>query len=234
MAKSDDGHYELVLGNRQLISGFFVLIILFAIFLTLGYVLGRNSVVVSESPAVASREAAPVDGPRSPVRAVTSVQDKPSATGDASAVQAGEAVPQPAAASASEAPAQNPSAVRSAAEPVRETPPAKASPEPAPARTPVAIPETQASRAQEILNARVRLITPRKGDTFLQVAAVSRAEAELMAEQLGKRGYRAHISEVPGKELFRVLIGPFETTPKLNETKAKLTGDGINSIVQRY
>jgi cell division protein FtsN len=42
MAKSD-GEYELVLGNRQLLSAFFVVVILFALFFTMGYIVGRNS-----------------------------------------------------------------------------------------------------------------------------------------------------------------------------------------------
>jgi cell division septation protein DedD len=84
------------------------------------------------------------------------------------------------------------------------------------------------------LAGKVQLITPRKGDVFLQVAAIGRAEAELMAEQLQKRSYRAFLSEVPGKDLFRVLIGPFETAPRLNDTKKKLADEGMPSIVQRY
>src|ERR1700704_1966248 len=42
MAKTD-GEYELVLGNRQLLSAFFIVVILFALFFTMGYIVGRNS-----------------------------------------------------------------------------------------------------------------------------------------------------------------------------------------------
>jgi len=42
MSKTD-GEYELVLGNRQLLSAFFIVVILFGVFFTMGYVVGRNS-----------------------------------------------------------------------------------------------------------------------------------------------------------------------------------------------
>jgi len=48
MSKTD-GEYELVLGNRQLLSAFFIIVILFGVFFTMGYVVGRNS-----SPASAA------------------------------------------------------------------------------------------------------------------------------------------------------------------------------------
>ena len=48
MAKTD-GEYELVLGNRQLLSAFFIVVILFALFFTMGYIVGRNSAPISTS-----------------------------------------------------------------------------------------------------------------------------------------------------------------------------------------
>lgn len=52
--KNQDDEYELVLGNRQLLSGFFIVVILFAVFFAMGYIVGRNS-----APA-ASASAAPL------------------------------------------------------------------------------------------------------------------------------------------------------------------------------
>jgi len=65
MAKTD-GEYELVLGNRQLLSAFFIVVILFALFFTMGYIVGRNS-------APASMAAAPP--------AATTANARPPATG---------------------------------------------------------------------------------------------------------------------------------------------------------
>jgi cell division septation protein DedD len=43
MKNNESGEFELVLGNRQLLSGFFVVVILFAVFFVMGYIVGRNS-----------------------------------------------------------------------------------------------------------------------------------------------------------------------------------------------
>src|SRR5947208_5923719 len=48
MSKTD-GEYELVLGNRQLLSAFFIIVILFGVFFTMGYVVGRSSGPASAS-----------------------------------------------------------------------------------------------------------------------------------------------------------------------------------------
>jgi outer membrane biosynthesis protein TonB len=41
--KNEDGEFELILGNRQLLSVFFIVIVLFGLFFVMGYILGRNS-----------------------------------------------------------------------------------------------------------------------------------------------------------------------------------------------
>ncbi len=49
MAKNEDGEFELILGNRQLLSVFFIVVMLLGVFFTMGYIIGRNS-----SPAVSA------------------------------------------------------------------------------------------------------------------------------------------------------------------------------------
>ena len=220
MPKSDEGHYELVLGNRQLLSGFFVLVILFAIFLTLGYILGRNSAVMSEQRTAAGAAGVPSQN--------DAAREAPTPATSAGRPAASEIVPEPVSSSAETHPALAPSA------PPQDAPAEKRETATAPPPAPPAKTTATTERTREILSSKIQLITPRKGDMFLQVAAIGRSEAELMAEQLNKRGYRAFLSEVPGKDLFRVLIGPFETSTRLNETKKKLSDDGLPSIVQRY
>jgi len=53
VAKNEDGEYELILGNHQLLGVFFIVIILLGVFFAMGYLVGRNA-----SPVV-SAEAAP-------------------------------------------------------------------------------------------------------------------------------------------------------------------------------
>ena len=43
MPKNEDGEFELILGNRQLLSVFFIVVVLLAIFFALGYIVGRPS-----------------------------------------------------------------------------------------------------------------------------------------------------------------------------------------------
>ena len=43
MPRNDEGEFELILGNKQLLSVFFIVIILLGVFFTMGYIVGRNS-----------------------------------------------------------------------------------------------------------------------------------------------------------------------------------------------
>ena len=43
MPKNEDGEFELILANRQLLSVFFIVVILLGVFFTMGYIVGRNS-----------------------------------------------------------------------------------------------------------------------------------------------------------------------------------------------
>src|SRR5262249_14494369 len=43
MRNNETGEFELVVGNRQLLSGFVILVLLFAVAFAMGYVVGQNS-----------------------------------------------------------------------------------------------------------------------------------------------------------------------------------------------
>lgn len=49
MAKNEEGEFELILGNRQLISVFLIVVILLGVFFSMGYIVGRNSASGSTS-----------------------------------------------------------------------------------------------------------------------------------------------------------------------------------------
>jgi hypothetical protein len=102
MRNHETGEFELVVGNRQLLSGFFIVVLLFAVAFAMGYVVGQNS---PRSTRVGGDTAAAATVPSS----------------------ADTARPQPAAPKVEEPPAQPP-ADRSTASP---TAPADAPPEPA-------------------------------------------------------------------------------------------------------
>src|ERR1035438_576817 len=43
MRNNETGEFELVVGNRQLLSGFFIVVLLFAVAFAMGYVVGQNT-----------------------------------------------------------------------------------------------------------------------------------------------------------------------------------------------
>ena len=43
MRNNETGEFELLVGNRQLLSGFFIVVLLFAVAFSMGYIVGRNS-----------------------------------------------------------------------------------------------------------------------------------------------------------------------------------------------
>jgi cell division septation protein DedD len=84
MAKNDDGEFELVLGNRQLLSGFFIVVVLFGLFFTMGYIVGRHSSPTASTASAVSQEPVPTPanpsaGPPPGQAEVVVEQPKPSA-----------------------------------------------------------------------------------------------------------------------------------------------------------
>ena len=78
-------------------------------------------------------------------------------------------------------------------------------------------------------------ITPATGQTYLQVAAVSRPEAETVAGVLSKRGFHAHVAPKPGTKWYRVLVGPVHDAGELSATRDALMKKGFREVfVQRY
>ncbi len=60
MPQNEDGEFELILGNRQLLSVFFIVVILLGVFFTMGYIVGRNSgAATPEVAAIPNPDAAP-------------------------------------------------------------------------------------------------------------------------------------------------------------------------------
>src|SRR5579862_9677648 len=81
MAKNQDGEYELVLGNQQLLGVFFIMVMLLAVLFALGYVVGRNSAsVVAAEAGHKSVPAVSVDpAPQKSSAAADSPSDQPAA-----------------------------------------------------------------------------------------------------------------------------------------------------------
>ncbi len=203
MRNNETGEFELVLGNRQLISGFFIVVILFGIFFAMGYIVGRNS---APSPKMAA-DAAPV-------------QPAPTA-----------------------APAARPDSGPPAAETVKpaDTAPAQAAESAAPATQATAPPQTKAAETAPAPATPAAAVAdpatvaePEPGQTYLQVMAVRRPEAEAVVRTLKDKGFPVVLSPAPDKkELFRVLVGPYSDAAATGKAKAELENAGFHAFVRR-
>ena len=194
MPKNEDGEFELILANRQLLSVFFIVVVLLGVFFTMGYIVGRNSGPAVEVAAVHKPESKPI------VVDPTPPQESPSSAN----------VP-PAAAPAPTSTQPQREADVPKAEPKREEPVAKKEP---PAKKEKEKP-APASAA------------PASGQTYLQLVATAKAEADVMVDVLHQKQFKAIAVEIPEKPgLFRVLVGPL-ADGNLNKTKSDLTSAGF-------
>ena len=126
MKNNETGEYELVVGNPQLLSGFFIVVLLCGVAFAMGYVVGQNSPHSARTAAAQAGAPAAVDA-NPPAVSSAPAQAPPAA---APAVQTAENPAQPPAADAAKPAEPSPQPTTQAA---RETPPAPAAQAPAPA-----------------------------------------------------------------------------------------------------
>jgi len=197
LPKNEDGEFELVLANRQLLSVFFIVVILLGVFFTMGYIVGRSSTPgAAEIASTRRADSAPV------------VVDGPSRGGDAATSQAASAPPP-------ETAPQQPAAT----EPERAAAPETA-------RAESAKRETAKPAAGD---------QPVGGQAYLQLAATSQHEADIMVDVLRHKSFKAMAAEIPEKPgTFRVLVGPV-TDASANKTRADLQAAGFpgNAAIRR-
>lgn len=195
---------ELVLGNKQLVSFFFVVLALCGVFFALGYMIGRNSTKTVVAGLEASPSSQTSDGQR------TQDSEPPRETAQTQQGAAG-ATPVPAVApdATSGSASVTPPAVSSAP----QTQPAHdAAPQPAPAPKPAAAPPRDVGQ----------LTAPEPGATYLQVGALHRADAETMVKTLREQNYPAVLATSSKPDFFRVLVGPYHQTAEVADAKARL------------
>lgn len=194
MPKNEDGEFELILANRQLLSVFFIVVILLGVFFTMGYIVGRNS--GPSQVDVASHKPMVVDSP--------AAQDQPKQDTPAP-VSAPPAAAAPIATQQQQPPAQD----AKTEEPVKKEAPAKK--------------EKDKPKEKPALAS----TEPASGETYLQLVATAKAEADVMVDVLHQKKFRAIAVQIPEKPgLFRVLVGPL-ADGTLNKTKSDLQSSGF-------
>ena len=222
MPRNDEGEFELVLGNKQLLSVFFIVVILIGVFFTMGYIVGRNSGpgvdnvaakrTTTESPAPSLPGPSPAGAPVATESYGPPAQTQPATTtpGQAQLTQPVAAAPTP------EAVPPKPKKVSEEKE----------------------IKDRENTKPQKITRPDPSTFLMSKiepGQTYLQVAAVKRPEAEILARVLRRKGFlQAVVVQGPKEDLFRVVVGPVKDREALQKTKADLEAAGLKSIVQKY
>lgn len=219
MAKNEVGEFELVLGNKQLLSVFFIVVILLGVFFTMGYIVGQNSGGMGRLEATKTKP---------------TVIDSPNAAPPTQVATATDPAPAP---------------VETKPEPKKEEPaaapiPAAEEPKPAPKVEEKKKPaeekkdEKKAKKEKAEPPAPAPASTGAIAGTYLQLAAVPRAEADLLISVLRKKGFSAAAGPGPeGSNLFRVLVGPLAGAEAISQTRTSLNDAGMpgsKAIVKRF
>ncbi len=182
MPKNEEGEFELILGNKQLLSVFFIVVVLLGVFFTMGYIVGRNPLTTADA---------------TPAEKIDKKDAKPLVVDSAATHE-------------SPAPVKETPARETPAPVPRETAPQQpaeqmaAKPEP-PARKP----EPVKQKAEPVRSAVVD--RPSGTYLQLAATSQREADIEVDAlRSKGFRAMSAEIPEKPGT--FRVLVGPVPDT----------------------
>ena len=201
MRNNETGEFELLVGNRQLLSGFFIVVLLFAVAFSMGYIVGRNSspsaklqTETASSAGAASQmpETRPQPVSQPPAAGGAPSQPTDAAQGGTASVTPADTPPQP------------------STQPERGTqsaPPAAAPP-------PAAPPPVEAV----------------PGSYWQVLATASQTSAEAMRQTMKDKGFPASLQPGPNN-LIRVLIGPYSDKPSLGRVKTELENAGVHPVL---
>lgn len=203
MRNNETGEYELVVGNKQLLSGFFIVVVLCTVAFAMGYVVGQNSPrtakLAADQPAQAGTAQDARPQPASPAAPVAS---QPAAQTEAPATPAGAGDPGVAGSAAAATP------------PEPTTRPAQDSaPAPAPRPAPVAVSPADAP----------------PGTCWQVLATVNQESARDLVQTLKDKGFPAALSPGPNN-LTRVLVGPYTDTAAMGRAKTALEKAGFQPV----
>jgi cytoskeletal protein RodZ len=209
VARNEDGEFELMLGNKQLLSVFFLMVLLLCLCFVGGYLLGRSAAPV----LTAVNEPTPQESRPSPVPPATS-KPEPVQPVQAATSSSTSSTPAPVAA----APAASP-----APAPIR-TAPQVSDKEPEPVRAKAATPPKATPAPAKQTTAASQ---PVPGRVYLQISATDKDKADVMVDMLRSKnlpGMASPVAERPG--LYRVLVGPIAETA-IPDMKTQLKANGF-------
>lgn len=208
MRNNETGEFELVVGNKQLLSGFAIVVLLFGVGVAMGYILGQNAPRSAklQQDTTAANAASAADSRPQPAAPVAAAQQQPAVP----ATDAAAATPPTESAETAAQPPAQAAAPQPTTQPAREVAASAPPPQPIPAATPGAVPEAPPGN-------------------YWQVMALPQADAEGVMRTLKDQGFPALLS--PGtKNLTRVLVGPFSDTTAMGRAKTQLEKAGFHPV----
>ena len=213
MRNNETGEFELLVGNRQLLSGFFIVVLLFAVAFSMGYIVGRNSSpsakLQTETGFLRRRRIPDAGDP--PPTGCTGSGGRRGAGRDAGP----RGHPAPAAGTARRHFATTFHAARArAGNPLRRRPPRhplRRPPAPGPGGTP---------------------LEAAPGSYWQVLATASQTSADAMRQTMKDKGFPASLQPGPNN-LIRVLIGPYTDKQSLGRAKTELENAGVHPVLMK-
>lgn len=203
MPPQEEEEFELVLGNKQLLSLFFVVVVLFAIFFSFGYTVGFSRGQQDRVAAIADPEPVrePDPGVRLPDALLEEAPEKTPAAGSGVSPEPRPIAREP----------RVPAAPEVKPAPVREPPPARR-----------AAPPTKAASGVDMARS-----------IHIQVAALrTRPDAQTLVNKLKAKNYPVVLYDKGGDGWFRVVVGPFPTVDAAKAQQRRLRTDGLDTILR--
>jgi cell division septation protein DedD len=216
MFKDQRAESEILLGNKQLLAVFFVLAILLGVSFTAGYMVGRSL----GGKKVAERTVA--GGAKSAIADSTLSGGETHNVDPASAPT--ESVKAPAPDSSSFAGGGESASISTSVR-SREGEATDIGVKPRPTKRVIANGDSETEAPPVASTGR---------NIYLQVAALSRSDAEAVARVLVKKGFEARIAPKPGTQYYRVLVGPVKDAGDLNTTRDALKSKGFREVFVQH
>lgn len=195
----------MVFGNRQLLSGFFIAVLLFAVAFAMGYVVGENSRSARKTEVAGAGALSPAPVETRPQPASAPPPSPPAVT--SSQPPAADSTPQPTTQPSRDVEAPP---TREVAPPVRETKPVAAV---------ASRPDPPASAPAELA----------PGNYWQVLATANRDSAQNTLETLKEKGFPVSLGPGPNN-LTRVLVGPYRDTTAMGRAKTELESAGFHPV----
>jgi len=96
------------------------------------------------------------------------------------------------------------------------------------------LPPSPAAAAPSDVKSAPLFANPQRGGLYLQVGAVEKGMAMVIAEGLRQHGLASFVAPGPSERIFRVLVGPFATQDEYKRAKAQVDSIDVGNFGRQY